>query len=452
MIYIPQKTNETQENKLYTTEVDPHLTSHELRVQGGTDQAEQTERLPKELDTASWDYNIGDNAFPYKLMDTIMNYDNVVPIIDRIASLLLGKGELHYFNKDDKGQKTIVDNKEFIAFKRKYANHLRNSLYDAAFQLTALGNYFFEFKPGANGEVVAFKVQPAHNIRSSTDLDEFSCPKYYVHYEVKPGGYLNKSQHKMLTSHQSLYNSSLIDGKEFSMSRIGNVLFHGRTPNAAYPYYGVPTYIGSLPLLNMRKKIIENNLGMVANGFDYKYSIEVEKDYIKALGFNINDPEDLKNALKDINDKITNFLRNQKGGCITTLVKPADHLRNPATPYVRVVPVDAPKSDEYMLNLTKILHEIMPSSFGINPALADVGKSTTSGTELRNLYHIYTQTVLPTTRSILMSAYQAIFASWGNFGIADYDEIGIEDIVLAPLEKEHTGIMPAITINDTFAN
>ncbi len=379
----------------------------------------------------SWNFINGDNAFPTKAIEILYSDKDVPAVLETIVNFIIGNNDIAFF-RYNMGEKERVFYPEIEAWKRANRLKLQRFIRSLATQYVYFDNYFAQFATDAQGRVTDFgAIDPAY-FRLGSSIDEATGKSEY--------GYINKNLgiggQQYMSFRWERMRAWGVAGQPKS-----NLFYHGGGYTPTQLYYSVPSWVGGIDNLTLRKKIMQLYNNTLDNGFNIKFVIEIHPAYYSNIGATTKEQKDA--AKSDLSQKIEDFFKGTTAGGRSILVdKLVDNITRSYEGLITIKPVDNQLSDTQFAELLKQTDGNTPVNFGLDATLAGFTKQGmgASGSDTLYKYLFHTAVKVPSQRMAVLEPVWLILESLGFVARYDFTEIGFVDAKIVRQSDSHTGI------------
>lgn len=377
----------------------------------------------------SWNFWAGDNNFPTKAVELLYSDKDVPAVLETTANFIIGDNELAFFRYDDNGEKERVFFPEVEKWKSTNRLKLQRFVRALSTQFVYFDNFFAQFATDANGKVTDFGVIDPAMFRLGSTIDENTGKSKY--------GYINKNLNMQTAAAQ--WERIIAWGAKAAPN--ANLFYHGGGYTPTQYYYSVPSWVGGVDNLTLRKKIMQLYNSTLDNGFNIKFVIEIHPAYYSNIGATTKEQKDV--AKSELSQKIEDFFKGTTAGGRSILIdKLVDNITRSYEGLISIKTVDNTMSDTQFAELLKQTDGNTPVNFGLDATLAGFTKQGmgASGSDTLYKYLFHTAVKVPSQRMAVLEPVWLILDSLGFSSKYNFSEIGFVDAKIVRQSEDHTGI------------
>lgn len=381
----------------------------------------------------SWNFTQGDNNFPTKAVELLYSDKDVPAVLETISNFIIGNNDLAFFRYDDAGERERVFFPEIEKWKRANRLKLQRFVRALATQYVYFDNIFAQFATDASGRVIDFAPIDPAMFRLGSTIDTATGKSKY--------GYIYQNLNTQTLSAQ-WERISAWGNKPMPNA---NLFYHGGGYTPTQYYYSVPSWVGGVDNLTLRRKIMQLYNSTLDNGFNIKFVIEIHPAYYSNIGATTKEQKDI--AKSELSQKIEDFFKGTTAGGRSILIdKLVDNITRSYEGLITIKTVDNTMSDTQFAELLKQTDGNTPVNFGLDATLAGFTKQGmgASGSDTLYKYLFHTAVKVPSQRMAVLEPVWLILDSLGFSSKYDFSEIGFVDAKIVRQSEDHTGISKTI--------
>lgn len=256
----------------------------------------------------------------------------------------------------------------------------------------------------------------------------------------------------------TIYNQEAIKAKFFDAKNptAGTYAIHSKNYFSGSAY-GIPPWIGAKNWIEIQNQVAIFKLSTLRQGYSIKYHVQIPADYIKrmwdlskASAFLNKDltPQEYNNFLLEKEEELYDDIEKFLSGAVNahkTLISSRSLAQGVGGTFVDEWKVEA---IEDAINYKAYLDDVNTSSsmitsaLSINPSLANIiiDNKNSSGSDLRNSYNIYVNTMTTESRYLLLKPINEAFKyEFGKRLSNSPIELGFENMELTTLDQVKSG-------------
>lgn len=400
--------------------------------------------IGKRFKFANW-FDDSANLETEGILNTLLA-NNIAPaILDTKAKFIVGSGLRCYKKNIIEGKKSIelMDIPEIDDWIER--SNIFETMSNAELDKQFFGNAFFEFIMNEGKTVETVSQLDATTVRAEEkNAKDGLIYNYYVsgnwqkpNYNpddpkksnvVRVNGYVpqGSGQEKILWITNKLYPK---------------FIYHARDYTPGFPYYGLPSWYGSLKWIELANTIPSWHLSGIRNGYAVRYLVEVSEAYFAKFTDDTLKAQ-AKQKLQDELDACLSGVENV--GKTVYTVMPHQYYQEKGI--IKITPIETDLHDEAFSILFQHSNTATTSGFQIDPTLCGIetqGKLS-SGSEKRIAYELWLRLHAARPRQKLIKVMDIVKQINGWDKKYEGLQFGFENIDLTTLDVNPTGVQSGI--------